>query len=212
MLVIKRFLNGHLCSNLCSLHLIRIWIIWLTHNYPCINECIIIHIPNCSGKKERWKKMGGKDWWLIVLWLINKAIDQSVCSQRGIYMGSWMVGNNLSSHGVNPSKRGGCGLIVRWVRELGGFLHHAEMINAAVRLRHKHNSCSKCLNGYEWFCLILCVCTICVQLWICYTEMVQRRGDTGRVGVFPQTQESNKTSDYLKNPQTNDLFWLHRRL
>lgn len=64
-------------------------------------------------------------------------------------MVSWMVGNNFSSHGVNPSKRGGCGLIVRWVRGMGTFLCHAEMINAAVRLRHKHNSCSKRLKGYE---------------------------------------------------------------
>ena len=64
-------------------------------------------------------------------------------------MGSWMVGNNLSSCGVNPSNRGGCGLIVRWVRGMGVFLHHAEMINAAVSVRHKHNSCSKRLNGYE---------------------------------------------------------------
>lgn len=61
-------------------------------------------------------------------------------------MGSWIVGNNLSSRGVNPSKRGGCGLIVRGT---SGFLHHAEMINAAVRPCHKHNSCSKCLSEYE---------------------------------------------------------------
>lgn len=61
-------------------------------------------------------------------------------------MGSWIVGNNLLSGGVNPSKRGGCGLIVRGT---GGSLHHAEMINAAVRPRHKHNSCSKCLSAYE---------------------------------------------------------------
>lgn len=112
-------------------------------------------------KKKRWRRKSEagreKDGLLIVLWLINRAIDQSVCSRRGTYTGSWMVGNNLSSYGVNPSKRGGCGLIVRWVRGMGGFLHHAEMINAAVRLCHKHNSCSKCLNGYEWFCLCACV-------------------------------------------------------
>ena len=176
MLLIKRFLNGHLCSNLCSLHPSRTWIIWLTHNYPCINECIIIHIQNCSGKREMEEKRGGKDWLLIVLWLINKAIDQSVCSRRGTYMGSWTVGNNLSSRGVNPSKRGGCGLIVRWVRGMGGFLHHAEMINAAVRLCHKHNSCSKRLNGYEWFCLCLRVCA-----YVCNYECVTWRCCRGEV-------------------------------
>lgn len=125
------------------------------------------------------RKRGEKDWLLIVLWLINKAIDQSVCSRRGTYMGSWTVWNNLSSRGVNPSKRGGCGLIVRWVRGMGGFLHHAEMINAAVRLCHKHNSCSKRLNGYEWFfCVCVCAC-ICVQLWVCYMKTVQKWRDAG---------------------------------
>lgn len=174
MLLIKRFLSRNLCSNLCSLHPSRTWIIWLTHNYPCINECIIIHIHNCSGMREMEEK-GGKDWLLIVLWLINKAIDQSVCSRRGTYMGSWIVGNNLSSRGVNPSKRGGCGLIVRG---MGGFLHHAEMINAAVRLCHKHNSCSKCLDGYEWFWLCMWV-----QLWECYMKTLLGRGIIGCLNV-----------------------------
>lgn len=36
--------------------------------------------------------------------------------------------------------------------ERADFLHHAEMINAAVRPRRKHNSCSKCLSGCERFC------------------------------------------------------------
>lgn len=146
----------------------------VSHNYPSINECIIIGTRQTAlGKGEdgedgrgKKKKTGEWDWLLIVLWLINKAIDQSACSRRGTYTGSRIAGNNLSSRGVNPSKRGGCGLIV-W--GMGGFLRHAEMINAAVRQRHKHNSCSKCLNGYEWFrpCM-------CVQLWECYMKTLRR--------------------------------------
>lgn len=159
------------------------------------------------------RKRGEKDWLLIVLWLINKAIDQSVCSRRGTYMGSWTVWNNLSSRGVNPSKRGGCGLIVRWVRGMGGFLHHAEMINAAVRLCHKHNSCSKRLNGYEWF---LCVCA---RAYVCnYERVTWRRCRNEGIqdvriwiwGIF--TQESKKTSDCLKNSSSCYLYWQQRRL
>lgn len=142
----------------------------VSHNYPSINECIIIWTCKLLWERERTEGWGGEetgewDWLLIVLWLINKAIDQSACSRRGTYTGSRIAGNNLSSRGVNPSKRGGCGLIV-W--GMGGFLRHAEMINAAVRLRHKHNSCSKCLNGYEWFrpCM-------CVQLWECYMKTLR---------------------------------------
>lgn len=111
-------------------------------------------------------------------------------------MGSWTVWNNLSSRGVNPSKRGGCGLIVRWVRGMGGFLHHAEMINAAVRLCHKHNSCSKRLNRYEWFFLVCA--RVCARAYVCNYECVTWRWCCEEViqdvriwGIF--SQERKKT-------------------
>lgn len=77
MLLIKRFLNGHLCSNLCSLHPSRTWIIWLTHNYPCINECIIIHIQNCYGKRDVEEK-GGKRL-IVNSFMTDKQSNRSIC-------------------------------------------------------------------------------------------------------------------------------------
>lgn len=48
--LIKRFLDGNLFGNLGPLHPGRTRIILPTHKYPRINECIIIHTHNCSGK------------------------------------------------------------------------------------------------------------------------------------------------------------------
>lgn len=201
----------------------------VSHNYPSINERVIIGTRKTAlGKGEDGRMGGGEkkktgewDWLLIVLWLINKAIDQSACSRRGTYTGSRIAGNNLSSRGVNPSKRGGCGLIV-W--GMGGFLRHAEMINAAVRLRHKHNSCSKCLNGYEWFrpCM-------CAQLWECYMKTLSWEDVLQEVWIcswgffffFFNHQRlrenltilnNNKNKNNKKPSRSHYLNWLQRRL
>ena len=145
---------------------------------------------------ERDRRKGRQEWSLIVLWLINKAIDQSACSWRRTYTGSWIVGNNLLSHGVNPSKRGGRGLIVRG---MGGFLHHAEMINAAVRPCHKHYDFSKCLSGYDWFFSVH-VCAIMSELHVARQKCQPELED------FCPVREVRKHPCYLKNSHSYYIY------
>lgn len=59
--LIKRFLDGNLFGNLVPLHPGRTRIILPTHKYPRINECIIIHTHNCSGKSGTRGKRGKID-------------------------------------------------------------------------------------------------------------------------------------------------------
>lgn len=76
MPLIKRFLNGNLFSNLGPPHPARTRIILLTHNYPCINECIIIHINNCSGKRGTGEK---RERLIVNSFMTDKQSNRSIC-------------------------------------------------------------------------------------------------------------------------------------